>query len=374
MPVLSAILHLRHFLYDHGWKKSFRTELPSICVGNLNFGGTGKTPFVEMLIRMLQNGSGSGAARDSEACDVPGTLFSGQKYLAVLSRGYKRGTKGFLEVFPEGSPFLYGDEPLQIKKKFPDIVVAVDENRVRGCHFLAHPGEAHKFKNRRSSGAPEPSFKRPDIIILDDAYQHRRIIPTRSILLTTFDRPYCNDNLAPFGHLRDLRCRAEAADMIVVTKCPPFLDEWERGMWARNLDLNMYDTRTCEGLNNDGKRQKLLFSTISYKDFIPVFPEGDARYMHSKTAVVFSGIADDSAFNLYLRGKYKIVAKESFPDHHCFTDSDASSLHSLARKFPMAALITTEKDAQRLREAKLTEELRQRLFYAPICFEMLTLN
>lgn len=358
MLLYSLILALRHLFYDKGWLKSARTEIPSICVGNLSVGGTGKTPFTELILRTLTEDRVEAA--DSELYGFTGSLFDViPKEAAVVSRGYRRRTSGFRLVTAEGTAGEFGDEPLQIKKKFPDVTVAVDENRAEACARLAHPCNAD-------------GFSRPDLIILDDAYQHRSIVPTRTILLTTYSRPYFSDMLLPFGRLRDLASRAAKADMIVVTKCPSFIDNEEREKWARKVGLHDYDTGTCEGVNKEGKKQKLLFATVSYEKLRSVFPEGDPRYTHSKSVLLFSGIADDGPLASTLCESYRMMGHVSYPDHHYFSRSDLKSIEAAAMRHPTALLVTTEKDAQRLSSTDAGEILRKRFFYAPISTRMLT--
>lgn len=343
-------------MYDKGWLKSYSTEVPSICVGNVSVGGTGKTPVTELLIRTMRDDDIPAA--DAEYLGFePGSLFFAVKpNIAVLSRGYKRKTKGFQEVVTTGSAEQFGDEPFQIKHKFPETVVAVDEDRVEGCRLLTH-----------KSG-------KPDIIILDDAYQHRRIKATSNIVLTTYSRPYFDDFLMPIGRLRDLRSRVGKADMVIVTKCPNYLDDSNKMAWAAKMKLKDYNPATCEGVTGEGKKQKLLFATITYDELEPVFPDGDRRYTHAKFAMLFSGIANDTPLAQWLSETYRITAHLKYPDHHYFTNNDVRNIASTAAKFPTSVVITTEKDAQRMRDGKLMagQDLRNRMFYVPIRVQMLT--
>lgn len=343
-------------MYDKGWLKSYSTEVPSICVGNVSVGGTGKTPVTELLIRTMRDDDIPAA--DAEYLGFePGSLFFAIKpNIAVLSRGYKRKTKGFQEVVTTGSAEQFGDEPFQIKQKFPETVVAVDEDRVEGCRLLTH-----------KSG-------KPDIIILDDAYQHRRIKATSNIVLTTYSRPYFDDFLMPIGRLRDLRSRVGKADMVIVTKCPNYLDDSNKMAWAAKMKLKDYNPATCEGVTGEGKKQKLLFATITYDALEPVFPDGDRRYTHAKFAMLFSGIANDTPLAQWLSEIYRITAHLKYPDHHYFTINDVRNIASTAAKFPTSIVITTEKDAQRMRNGKLMvgQDLRNRMFYVPIRVQMLT--
>lgn len=349
-------LKTRHFLYDSGLKKVSSADVPTICIGNVTVGGTGKTPHTEMLIRTLLN--------DEDW---------GKKNLAVLSRGYKRKTKGFQQVTADGSALAYGDEPLQIKKKFPGITVAVDKSRIEGCDFLVHPEKLQTSKKARK--CIDKNMQAADLIILDDAYQHRALKPTVSIVLVDYSRPVYNDHLLPFGRLRDLPERIGAADIIIVSKCPNELNAWEKCSWAENLGIRNFDAASCSGIRKNGRRQHIFFSTICYDGAEAVFPEGDPRYIYTKRLILFSGIANDAPLLSYLSSDYKIVRHFSFPDHHKFSRSDINTIASAAREFPTSVIMTTEKDCQRVRDChKIKEELKQRMFYSPIKTAFLTEN
>lgn len=349
-------LKIRHFLYDSGLKKVSSADVPTICIGNVTVGGTGKTPHTEMLIRTLLN--------DEDWR---------KKNLAVLSRGYKRKTKGFQQVTADGSALAYGDEPLQIKKKFPGITVAVDKSRIEGCDFLVHPEKLQTSKKARR--CIDKNLQAADLIILDDAYQHRALKPTVSIVLVDYSRPVYNDHLLPFGRLRDLPERIGAADIIIVSKCPNELNAWEKCSWAENLGIRNFDAASCSGIRKNGRRQHIFFSTICYDGAEAVFPEGDPRYIYTKRLILFSGIANDAPLLSYLSSDYKIVRHFRFPDHHKFSRSDINTIASAAREFPTSVIMTTEKDCQRVRDChKIKEELKQRMFYSPIKTAFLTEN
>ena len=327
-------LKARHFMYDHGMKKSSSAEVPTICVGNLTVGGTGKTPHTEMLIRTLTKDVDWGA-----------------KNIAVLSRGYKRRTKGFQQVSAEGSAREFGDEPLQIKRKFPFITVAVDKSRREGCDFLCNPDKVQTSKKARK--CLHKDFPKADLIILDDAFQHRALKPTVSIVLVDYNRPIFKDHLMPLGKLRDLQERIKAADIVIVSKCPTYLDAWERSKWTEALKIR--------------KDQHLFFTTIGYDQSQAVFPEGDPRYLYTQRLILFSGIANDKPLRNYLSGTYKIVRHFDFADHHKFSKSDITSIYNASRAFPTSVVMTTEKDCQRIRDCKIIpDNLKQRMFYAPI--------
>ena len=341
-------LKTRHFLYDHGFRKIHEPALPTISLGNLTVGGTGKTPHTEMILRTFQD------EQEMEG-----------KNISVLSRGYGRKTKGFQQVPFDGIARLYGDEPLQMKKKFPEITVAVDRSRIEGCHFLAHPEEletAAKGKKCRNK-----KFPTADLIILDDAFQYRALKPSLSILLINSFRPIYKDHLMPMGKLRDLPERIEDADIVIITKCDKYIDEWKKSKWAEALGLTSFDGGKCCGYRENGKKQYLFFTAIDYCEPQAVFPEGDARFLYSKSLILFSGIANDKLLYHHLTGKYKIQERFNFPDHHKFSKGDVRKITSASKASPTSVIMTTEKDCQRFRDSNfMTDELKRKMFYTPI--------
>ncbi len=347
-------LKLRHAFYNIGLFKSHEAEVPTICVGNITVGGTGKTPHTEMILRMLLE---SEEWRD--------------KNIAVLSRGYKRQTKGFQQVVAEGTAEDFGDEPIQIKRKFPQVTVAVDKSRREGCRFLCNPELLQTSKKARR--CINKDMPKADIIILDDAFQHRALKPTLSIVLIDYERPTFRDHLMPIGRLRDLRERISAADMVIVTKCPSYIDDAQREKWARSLGMKEYDPEACEGTRKNGRKQQILFTSISYDAAQAVFPEGDPRYLYAQRLILFSGIANDAPFRKYLCGNYKIVKHFNFPDHHKFTRSDMNSIRNAGDNYPTSVIMTTEKDCQRVRDCRyIPGGMKQKMFYAPIKVGFLT--
>lgn len=318
--IYSLALALRHWAYDKGFKKTYKAKVPTICVGNITVGGTGKTPHTEMILRKLL-----------------ASAEWGRSQLAVLSRGYKRKSHGFQYAGSDASARQMGDEPLQMARKFPTVTVAVDKNRVHGCEQL--------------SGV--------DLIILDDAFQYRRLEATLNIVLVDYNRPIFEDRLMPLGHLRDFPSRIRKAEVVVVSKCPAELDEYERQQWRDRLQL--------------AENQKLFFSTISYCPPEPVFPEADAHYIYSYRLVLVSGIANNASLRMYLSDSYKLVQKLEFPDHHRFSSGDIRSIAAAVKANPTACIMTTEKDAQRLRDCKhVPQQIRERLFFLPIQATFLT--
>lgn len=342
--IYRIILSLRHLFYDKGWKKSFEASVPTVCVGNITAGGTGKTPFTELILRKLLK---------SDAWAYSN--------IALLSRGYKRSSRGFQIVPREGTARAFGDEPLQIARKFPSVTVAVDKDRVRGCSKLASGiGEEVSSASLRDSanvpgkGPSSSPVPQANIIVLDDAFQYRRLRAKLNIVLVDYNRPIFKDKLMPWGRLRDLPSRLQKADIVVVTKCPAEIGDWDRQEFRRRLRLQ-------EG-------QKLFFSTIGYGTPEPVFDEADSRYIYSSRLVLVTGIANDAPLRGYLSDTYKIARRIAFPDHHRFTKADVRTLAAAVRENPTACLMTTEKDAQRLRdlESAIPDAVRARLFYIPI--------
>ena len=333
-------LKLRHMMFDCGMRKVHKTEVPSICIGNITVGGTGKTPHTEMLLRNLF---------EDEA------WYS--KNIAVLSRGYKRKSKGFQQVTADGTAKLYGDEPLQIKKKFQAVTVAVDKSRKEGCDFLCHPETLQTSKKARK--CLNKDVPQADLIILDDAFQHRSVKATVSIVLVDYNRPIFKDHLMPLGKLRDLPERIKDADIVIVTKCPSDLNAWEKSMWSEALKIS--------------KKQHIFFTKTCYDAPLAIFPEGNPRYVYSKRLVLFSGIANDTPLRHYLCSNYKIDAHLNFPDHHKYSNGDIRKIASAAEAYPTSVVMTTEKDCQRIRDCrKISDNLKLRLFYTPIKTEFLS--
>lgn len=342
-------LKIRHALYDKGVWKSHSAEVPTICIGNLAAGGTGKTPHTEMILKTLRE--------NREWSDA---------HIAVLSRGHKRKSRGFQQVTVDGTATFYGDEPLQIKKNFPEVTVAVDRNRLQGCTYLCHPELLQT--DRKARRCADKDFAPNDLIILDDAFQHRSLKASMNILLVDWNRPVNKDMLLPLGRLRDLPERLEKADIIISTKCPEYVEDWEKLHWTKSIGIDGFDPRTCTGHFKNGRAVKVFFTKIVYCEPQPVFPEaGDTRYVYSKKLILFSGIAKDTPLRRFLSDKYQIIKRFSFPDHHKFTKMDIANIMAASNAQPTAIVATTEKDSQRVLDCKsIPEALRQRLFQIPI--------
>lgn len=265
----------------------------------------------------------------------------------MLSRGYKRSSKGYQQVECSSTAALAGDEPLQIKKKFPGVKVSVDKNRVRGCNRLAADGAK--------------------LVVLDDAFQYNRLHANLNIVLVDYSRPVFSDSLLPFGRLRDLPQRLFDADIIIVSKCPSGIEDEQKMDFCKKLHLQGYNTNTLKATTPKGKAITLLFSTIEYCNLEPVFAEAEARYTYSQSALIFTGIANDSPLKAYLSDTYKIASTLSFPDHHKYSAADISRIASTLAHYPTSVIVTTEKDAQRLPEASsIPSNIRERLFMQTI--------
>lgn len=308
-------LKLRHFLFDSGIFKSKRYDIPIICIGNLSMGGTGKTPHTELLVKELM------------------PLYR----VAVLSRGYGRKSRGFRIVNENDTAKVAGDEPLQMKKKFRDLTVAVSSSRTKGVDKLL----------------ALPSNERPGVILLDDAFQHRWISPSLNILLIEYSSIDKREILFPLGGLRDLPSQIKRADIVIVTKCPSELNPEEQFRWEHKLNLM--------------PSQKLFFSAIRYLEPLSLYPEADRRYIYSRYAIILTAVANPTLFHYHILNIYKIVRKISFRDHHNFNALDVFKINRLAVKWPKAVIFTTEKDAQRiLQNKRISSQVKERLFFIPI--------
>lgn len=309
-----AVLLVRHTLFDRGLLRSTPTPVPSIGVGNLALGGTGKTPHVELVLRTLE----------------------GVAPLATLSRGYGRSGTGIREVQLQDDAADVGDEPLQLKQKFPAVHVFVGADRRAALeHMLGH-------------------IPQLQAVVLDDAFQHRRVDAGLDILLTTWHRPWHRDALLPAGRLRDLPARARLADVVIVTKCPHLPQPSEQERWRRELGLR--------------PEQELFFSGVEYgkarlgvegwglevggwgSEVEPNPQPGINLQPSTNNILLITGIADPGPLADHLRGQCKTLEHAAFSDHHRFTPAD---LQALATRYPNFAagpkmLVTTEKDAMRL--------------------------
>jgi tetraacyldisaccharide 4'-kinase len=316
------ITGIRNALFDSGVIQSVQFNIPVICVGNITVGGTGKTPHTEYVAGLLRN----------------------EFKVAVLSRGYKRKSGGFLIGDHSSSVKDIGDEPMQILLKLPDIIVAVDSNRRNGIRNIMK------------------EFPETDVIILDDGYQHRRVIPGLSVLLTDFNRLFTRDHLLPYGRLRETAGNKKRADIIIVTKTDPSISENEINSIADEL--------------SPAPDQKLFFTSIIYNDLKPVFIHNEPPVRSISLidrnitgAVLVTGIATAGAIKEYLGRYIPKICHLSFPDHHYFNEKD---IEKIQRDFENLAscqkiIITTEKDAVRLREfINIAPVIKGALYYLPV--------
>lgn len=343
------VLKIRHGMYNKGFiYKSREAEVPTICIGNITAGGTGKTPHTEMLLRTLQTSDDWGF-----------------RNVAVLSRGYKRKSKRFQQVIASGTASFYGDEPIQIKKKFPAVTVAVDKNRIEGCSFLCHPELLETSKKARK--CVDKNFFPSELIVLDDAFQYRKLKATYNIVLVDYNRPLNKDMLLPLGRLRDLPSRLRVADAVIITKCPHYMEDSDRAEFLSGMGYTDFNPKLCEAVNKKGQTQKVFFTCINYQPLVQIYEEGDTRYIYSKKLILFSGIAKDTPLRRFLSDKYKIVRRFRFEDHHNYSGNDIKTIEAATKACPTAVVATTEKDAQRLVDCrKVTPRLKERLFQIPI--------
>ena len=303
VPIYYLVTWLRNRLYDLGIKKSESYDFPVICVGNLSVGGTGKTPMIEYLIRLLKD----------------------DFKVATLSRGYKRKTTGFKLANNNASAESIGDEPFQFYNKFKsDVLVAVDSDRKNG------------IKSLRSVQ------QKPDIILLDDAFQHRKVKASFNILLTTYSNPYYADFVLPTGNLREPKSGAKRANIIVVTKCPNNLERTEKSNILNKLNAENY--------------QHVFFSSIDYSNEI-ISIDSTKNINDLKDFTLVTGIANAKPLVDFLKTKSLNFEHLNYKDHYEFSQQDILLLekHKL--------IVTTEKDFMRLKQYK---SLKDKLFYMPI--------
>lgn len=314
-------VRFRNMLFDTGILESRSFPIPVISVGNITVGGAGKTPHVEYLIRLL--------------CET--------KRVSVLSRGYKRRTKGYLLASSSSTSLELGDEPYQMYLKYGrQVHVAVSANRCEGIERLCS----------------DPETKDTDVILLDDAFQHRYVKPGVNILLVDYHRLIVYDKLLPAGRLREPKDGKRRADIVIVTKCPPDLRPMDFRVITKALNLYPY--------------QKLFFTTIEYGDLIPLFSNSRSLALSEITSdfevLVLSGIASPQHLLCDIQKHTENVIPMTFRDHHLFTPKDIARINntfdSLSSK---RIIITTEKDAARLVGLDgLSDDVRNHIYALPI--------
>jgi tetraacyldisaccharide 4'-kinase len=306
------IVKFRNKCYDKGWFKSSETPKFSICVGNLSVGGTGKTPMIEYLIELL---------------------LKEEENIAVLSRGYKRTSKGFLELKDDITVLEGGDEPFQIARKFKKVKVFVDENRVEGVNLILD------------------TYPQTNVFLLDDAFQHRKIKANLNILLTRFDKLYVDDYYLPAGYLRDHKSRAKDADVVIVTKCPAGFNNADKKAIEQKLKLN--------------SNQQLFFSGLTYNTPKLLFENSKPVHFEKSNCILVTGIAHPEPFINYLSEKHNVLEHYSYADHYGFKFSDIAQWKNELLGYENPIIITTEKDAVRLLDFK-KELAGINVFFIPV--------
>ena len=316
----------RNLMFDRGIlrQESFEDKVAVISVGNLAVGGTGKTPHTEYIVRLLKsNGIGP---------------------IAVLSRGYKRQSRGFVLAGPDITATKLGDESFQIYRKFPDVIVAVDENRRDGIRKLLK--------------LPVP----PKVIILDDAMQHRYVKPGLSICLTSHNRIMYKDSLLPMGRLREPMQGIERADVVVVTKCPGPLRQEEE------VEIKGYLPTT---------HQPIFYSAYRYNAPVNLDTGLPTELDHATQVLAVTGIADPSVLQGYVQTHYRLLDIISYGDHHRFSNEDIKEMQRSLDNINVdgfctnhsgtqSVILTTEKDAARLlSQPAIDQNLRKRIYYLP---------
>lgn len=306
-----SVMHLRNKLYDKGLLSSKEFDIPVIAVGNLSMGGTGKSPMVEYLVNMLKQ----------------------DHKVATLSRGYKRKTSGYILLNGQETATEVGDEPLQFKSKFKEVLVAVDENRSNGIEKLL-----------------EENFP-PDVIVLDDAFQHRKVKAGFYILLTSYSNLYRNDLVLPAGNLREPAAGAKRANIIVVTKCPE--------------DLSVAEQEEIRKKLKPKAGQEVFFSHIAYSE--EIYSRNrilKLKELQKENFTLVTGIARPKALVDYLESLGLNFTHKAYSDHHNFTEEEIRSLQH------EELILTTEKDYMRLKN----EISREKIFYLPIKTEFISGN
>ena len=303
---------IRNFLYDKGVRKSRAFDLPVISIGNITVGGTGKTPHAEYTATLLKD----------------------RYKTAVLSRGYGRHTKGFFMSDAHSDSGLIGDEPLQIKRRFPDLEVAVCSDRAEGIRRLIE-------------------MCAPQVIILDDAFQHRRIKPSLNILLVNWHRNILDDAMLPAGYLRESVRGRRRADIIIVTKCPDNLDKKSMADLTQRLKVR--------------PEQQVFFTTPQYNKPYLIDDAGQPIDLPKAPLLAVTGIASPALMQAELERQGHDVTLMAYPDHYRFTKQDITNITDrLEGMGPDAVIVTTAKDAARLQDLNLADELRARIYILPV--------
>jgi tetraacyldisaccharide 4'-kinase len=317
-------VQVRNLLYKLNIKKTHAFATPVISVGNLSLGGTGKTPCVAYLVHLLQR----------------------KAPIIVLSRGYKRKTRGFRIAQPHDTALTIGDEPFQLYRHFSsqkNVKIAVSEDRAQGITQLL------------------AIFPNTQAILLDDGFQHRKVKPSLNILLTEFGNPFFTDYVVPAGRLREPRKAAQRADVIMVTKCPDVLPEATKHIFKQRIYPYCRDEKV-----------PIFFTHISYHIPRPLWPTQQPVF--SKNILLITGIANPQPLVHYVSQHYNLIQHTAFRDHHIFTNQDVKNILATFEAVPYQAkcILTTEKDSVRFRQPALQSWLQGvPIFYLPISMELL---
>jgi len=312
------VTKIRNTLYDSGFFKSFELDISSIAIGNLTAGGTGKSPMVEYIICLLKN----------------------DYNIATLSRGYKRKTRGLRIADHHDNALTIGDEPAQfLKNHGNEIIVAVSEDRLYAIpHILIDHSDT-------------------DVILLDDAFQQRQIIPSSNILLSDYNRPFYNDYILPYGFLRESRVNAERADLVIVTKCPSYIEEVEMAAIITRIRRYVPDPTP------------VYFTFIEYEEPLSI---SDKKELMSENVILVTGIADPVPLINRVSKKYNLVKHFKFPDHHYFSPKEIEDIVSYYKslKSNKISILFTEKDVVRITNTPISDILIDiPVFFQPITYK-----
>lgn len=313
---------IRHTLFNVGLIRGKSFDMPIICIGNITVGGTGKTPMCELLVEHYLKQGG----------------------VAILSRGYGRKSKGFREVQITDNYLLVGDEPLQMKRKYPEAVVVVCEKRVEAVRNIID------------------QYSDVKLVIMDDGFQHRYIKPKINAIMIDYTRPFYEDRPLPLGSLRDTPDELSRADYFVVTKCPKVMTPLDIGLMKKEL-LAI------------AERAHVFFTYIENKAPVPIFEDADAEIIfdEDQEVVALAGIGNPTPFVEMVERDYKLVDTLIYADHHCFEHVDIIKMQQCVECYPNAMILTTEKDSVKLKQDdRLPPILRSKLYYSPIKMEFVS--
>ncbi len=319
--IFGIITSVRNWLYSQGLLASTGFDIPVLCVGNITVGGTGKTPHVEYLLKLLLS-----------------TKFN----VSVISRGYRRKTSGFLVVDPAHTAEEVGDEPRQISRKYPNAPFAVCADRAYGINAL-----------RRA-------FPEIEVVVMDDGFQHRAVRPGVNIVLMDYNRPIYHDQILPLGNLRESAHQLYRANMVVVTKCPEDVKPIDLRIISKRLKLfpyqSLFFTRFVYGA------PRTVWTSVVFGDLLPM----------ETPILAVAGIAQPESFFLHLEGQFHNLTTKAYTDHHQFGETEIWEMARFLEQHPDGYVITTEKDAVRLMGfTTVPEMIRERFLYIPIEVEFL---